>query len=167
MIELNVTEGTALVGGFAYQFDSQSLIESNVVYAQWDGVGGFYEREPFVGKEDGPDIMSLVQAAANEVQSAHDAAMNPPPLTPQEALEQERATMVVSRFQARAALFNAGFLAAAESAISGASDLAQLAWQDAWEFRRNSPTVAAIAGTLGLTDTQLDDLFRQAATIEA
>lgn len=82
-------------------------------------------------------------------------------------LEAERARMVVSRFQARAALHGAGLLASAESAIAGADELAQMAWQDAQEFRRNSPTVAAIAGSLGLTEAQLDDLFRQAATIEA
>lgn len=84
-----------------------------------------------------------------------------------EALLAERQSMVVSRFQARAALHIAGLLAQAEQAIAGAGTLAQLAWQDAQEFRRNSPTVAAIAETLALTDEQLDDLFRQAATIEA
>lgn len=82
-------------------------------------------------------------------------------------LEAERASMNVSRFQARAALHNAGLLASAESTISGADDLAQLAWADAQEFRRNSPTVVAIAGALSLTDEQLDDLFRAAKTIEA
>ncbi|MGP4843301.1 hypothetical protein ACTXGQ_04145 [Marinobacter sp. 1Y8] len=84
-----------------------------------------------------------------------------------EALTQERAGMVVSRFQARAALLQAELLAPAETAIEQAGELAQLVWADAQEFRRNSPTVAAIASELGLTDEQIDDLFRQAATIEA
>jgi len=47
------------------------------------------------------------------------------------------------------------------------------AWQMATEFRRLSPTVLELAGTLefegvsGLTDEQVDDLFRNALTIEA
>lgn len=83
------------------------------------------------------------------------------------ALTAERAAMVVSRFQARAALLQADLLDAAANAIAQGDALTQLVWTDAQEFRRNSPTVAAIASTLGLTDAQLDDLFRQAKTIEA
>lgn len=100
---------------------------------------------------------AITFSSAEEVEAEQAAA----------ALEAERAGMVVSRFQARAALHGAGLLASAESAISQGSDLAQMAWADAQEFRRNSPTVAAIAGALSLTDEQLDDLFKQAATIEA
>lgn len=74
---------------------------------------------------------------------------------------------VVSRFQARAALLQAGLLEQAETAVAAGDALGQLAWVDAQEFRRQSPTVAAIADALGLTNDQLDDLFRAAALIEA
>lgn len=74
---------------------------------------------------------------------------------------------VVSRFQARAALHQAGLLTAAEAAVAAADTLTQIAWADAQEFRRNSPTIAALAASIGLTETQIDDLFRQAATITA
>ncbi len=84
-----------------------------------------------------------------------------------EALEAERAAMVVSRFQARAALMGSGLLATADAAIQGADEMAKLAWADAQEFRRNSPLVAAIAAQLGMDEIQLDYLFRQAANIEA
>ena len=84
-----------------------------------------------------------------------------------EVLEAERAKMVVSRFQAKAALSVAGLLAGAEAAVAGADAMTQLAWAEAIEFRRNSPTIAALAGALSLTDTDLDDLFRAAALIEA
>lgn len=83
------------------------------------------------------------------------------------ALTAERASMVVSRFQARAALLENDLLASAESAIANSDAMTQLVWADAQEFRRNSPTVAAIASILSLSDEQLDDLFRQAKTIEA
>lgn len=95
----------------------------------------------------------------------------PPPAEPsaEELLQQEREGMVVSRFQARAALYQAGLLEQVEAVMADpATDmLAVLAWQDAQEFRRLSSTINALQPALGLTDTQLDDLFRQAATIEA
>lgn len=74
---------------------------------------------------------------------------------------------VVSRFQAKAALLNAGLLPAVVAAMAQASPVAQLAWADAVEFRRDSPTVAGMAATLNLTGAQLDALFIAAAQIEA
>ena len=79
----------------------------------------------------------------------------------------ERAAMTVSRFQALAALLNAGLLSQVNVAIADAGPLAQLAWAEATEFRRNSPTIAGLVAGLGLTDTQVDDLFRAAALITA
>lgn len=74
---------------------------------------------------------------------------------------------VVSRFQARAALHNAGLLAGVEAAVAAADPFTQIAWADATEFRRDSPTIAALAVALGMTGAQLDDLFRAAALIVA
>ena len=75
----------------------------------------------------------------------------------------------VSRFQARAALLQAGLLDGIEAHMADpATDpFVRIAWQDAQEFRRNSPTVLSLQPLLGLTAGQLDDLFRFAATIEA
>jgi hypothetical protein len=74
--------------------------------------------------------------------------------------------MVCSRFQARAALHNAGLLAQVNAFIADADPLVQIAWADAVEFRRNSPTIKAMAEGLELTDAQVDDLFRAAMQIE-
>ena len=75
----------------------------------------------------------------------------------------------VSRFQARAALLQAGLLDDIEAYMADpATDpFVRLAWQDAQVFKRNSPTVLSLQPLLGLTDGQLDDLFRFAATIVA
>jgi hypothetical protein len=89
------------------------------------------------------------------------------PPDPAEAIATERAAMVVSRFQARAALLNAGLLDSVETALANADPFAKLAWADATEFRRNSPTIATLQSTIGLTDEQIDNLFRTAAQIEA
>lgn len=74
---------------------------------------------------------------------------------------------IVSRFQARAALYGAGLLPSVETAIAAADPLVQMAWVDAQEFRRDSPTILAMAGALGLTDTQVDELFTAASQIQA
>lgn len=85
---------------------------------------------------------------------------------------------VVTRFQARAALAQTeveiqGQVINLFSAITGFMntlpeiDLRRRAWEDALSFERHSPTVASIALLFSLTDAQVDDLFRLAATIEA
>ena len=75
----------------------------------------------------------------------------------------------VSRFQARAALLQTGYLDDIEAYMADpATDpFVRIAWQDAQVFKRQSPTVLSLQPLLGLTDEQLDDLFRFAATIEA
>lgn len=75
----------------------------------------------------------------------------------------------VSRFQARAALLMAGHLEAVEAMMQSPDTpaIAKLAWQDAQEFRRTSPTVLAMGAALGLNDAALDALFIKARGIEA
>lgn len=101
-----------------------------------------------------------INIATGEITEHPDAPVTPqPPQIPQ----------VVSRFQARAALHLAGLLDDVEAmmALPETPALAKLAWADAQEFKRNSPSLLSIAGALGLTEQQLDDLFTTAAGIEA
>lgn len=73
----------------------------------------------------------------------------------------------VSKFQAQAALYAAGLLDDVEAAVSAADRFVQLAWQGATVFERTSPTIAALGAAIGLSDADLDDLFREAAKIRA
>lgn len=75
----------------------------------------------------------------------------------------------VSRFQARAALAQAGLFSTVDTHMSGlpADNIQRLAWQDATEFLRGSATVAAMAEMLELTESQVDQLFITAKGIEA
>lgn len=67
---------------------------------------------------------------------------------------------VVSRLQARLALLGAGLLQMVEDHISASGDpVLQMAWAEATEWRRDSPTIAAIAAALSLSEDQVDDLF--------
>lgn len=90
------------------------------------------------------------------------------PSAPVFSLEQERAQMVVSRFQAKAALYQAGLLSVIETLLAGESNfIHRLAWDESTEFHRDSPTLTFLGGAAGLSDEQIDDLFRLAMTIRA
>lgn len=79
-----------------------------------------------------------------------------------------RAAMAVSRYQARAALRGAGHLDQVDAMIAASADVMMIdAWSSAVEIRRVSPMIMQMAAALGLTDEQVDDLFRAAAIIEA
>lgn len=83
------------------------------------------------------------------------------------ALRKNREAMMVSRFQAKAALHQAGLLEQAESFVSNSDDmLVKLAWQEA-QFHRTSQMVANIGHAMGMTDAQIDDLFKTAGQIQA
>ena len=74
---------------------------------------------------------------------------------------------VISPYQAHMALLDAGLLADAELAVAAFGPAAIIAWDKATEWRRDSPTIAAIAEALDLTLGQVDDLFRAASLITA
>lgn len=73
----------------------------------------------------------------------------------------------VTPAQAKAAIYDAGLLPAAEAAVAAAPKRAQIFWADATEFTRDSPTLNALATTLGLSSAQVDALFVAAKAIEA
>lgn len=75
----------------------------------------------------------------------------------------------VSMYQCRAALLLTDMLETVESYLSSdeADALDKLAWATARTVRRMSPTMLGVAALLELTEEELDDLFRFAATIEA
>jgi HD-GYP domain-containing protein (c-di-GMP phosphodiesterase class II) len=61
--------------------------------------------------------------------------------------------------QARLALLAAGLLDAVELAIAGAGPAAKIEWDYATEVQRSAGLVPAMATALGMSDTQIDDLF--------
>lgn len=92
-------------------------------------------------------------------------------LTQQEVadrLQTKRNGMVVSPFQAKAAMLAAGIYSTVESLVLNSEDeTLKLAWEYAIEWRRTSPSVIALAQAANLTDVDLDNLFEAAALIEA
>ena len=81
------------------------------------------------------------------------------------ALRKRRELMKVTRYQAKAALLNAGLLSGIESAIAESDDpIIQLAWAEA-SFERTSQLAGKMLELTGMTDPQLDDLFDTAAGV--
>lgn len=81
------------------------------------------------------------------------------------ALRKAREQMKVTRYQAKAALMQAGLLETVEQAIADTDDpLIALAWEEA-AFDRMSPLIAEMKTVIGLTDEQVDDLFRAASLV--
>ena len=71
----------------------------------------------------------------------------------------------VSPRQIRQALNRAGLRAAVEYAVSVSDQDTKDWWEYATVFERNNPQVAGMATALGVSDSQLDDLWRLADSL--
>jgi hypothetical protein len=94
----------------------------------------------------------VVDASSDEIaQRLHDA----------------RQSMIVSPFQAKAALHNAGKLENIISYVNNQSTdpVVRLAYENATEWKRLSSMISDISSKLGLTDAEVDSLFLAAAQI--
>ena len=72
----------------------------------------------------------------------------------------------VTPLQAKLALHGAGLLESIEAYVKTADKSIQIAWEYASSFNRTSPLLLSLAGGLGLTEAQLDDLFEAARQIK-
>lgn len=74
----------------------------------------------------------------------------------------------VDPIQAREAIRRAGLLPQVEALIADPETpaLVKSAWEYALVFKRQSPTILAVAQALGWTDEQLDALFIEASGVE-
>jgi hypothetical protein len=86
----------------------------------------------------------------------------------EQRLQAKRQSMVVTPFQAKAALLDAGLLGDIETLIADpATDRkVVLAWNNVQNFERLSPMITGIATALGWSNEQLDALFEAASQIK-
>lgn len=92
--------------------------------------------------------------------------------TADEALELDelgawRESCVVTAFQAKAALMASGRLEDVEAIVAESDEVTRLAWSQAREWPRTSPTIAALSQQMGMDDAAIDALFRAAEEIQA
>lgn len=67
---------------------------------------------------------------------------------------------VITCVQGRLALLQAGLLDAVESSIKSATREVQIFWEFATEWHRSNAVLISLGTTLGLSEPQVDDLFR-------
>lgn len=74
----------------------------------------------------------------------------------------------VTAYQAKAALHLAGHYASVQAIMADpdTDPLAVIAWENASNFGRVSPFIASIGPVLGLSESDIDQLFQDAAAIE-
>ena len=71
----------------------------------------------------------------------------------------------VTMRQARLELLKRGLLDDVEAVIAAAGREAKIEWEYAAVVERSNPAVAIVQAQQGLTDAQIDDLFREAAKL--
>ena len=93
----------------------------------------------------------------------------PPDPQPEIDLQNWRNSTACTPFQGRMALVNASLMTQVEAIIADAAtpQETKIAWEYALEWRRMSPMIVTLGATLNLTDSQIDDLFKDAQTIVA
>lgn len=76
---------------------------------------------------------------------------------------------VIDMRQARLALLQSGLLARVDAAVASMpgieGDTARIEWEFASLVERSNPLVQSLSSSLGLTETQLDDLFELAGSL--
>lgn len=72
---------------------------------------------------------------------------------------------VVTKRQGMLALLAAGLLEQVEQIIAQSPRAVQITWDAAQDFDRNNPLIEAIAYQIGLTESDIDNLFIEAAKL--
>lgn len=72
---------------------------------------------------------------------------------------------VLTARQAKLVLHNAGLLDDVDASVAASDKATQIEWEYAAEIRRDWPTLAVMAGALGMTDAQLDGMFTAGALL--
>ena len=88
--------------------------------------------------------------------------------TPEEQaarLQQYRANLSCTPLQGKIELNNQNLLDAAEAAVAAGDTNTKLAWANAIIWYRTSPMIETLGAALGLSPTDLDNLFEQAKQI--
>lgn len=117
----------------------------------------------------------MLMAPYGQIQRIVDTAKLPDPMLPivtvpvAPTVPTTSAPSEVTRFQALAALMQAGLLVDVEAYMSAdtTDSFTKLAWKEAATFSRGSLLVSGVGTLLGLTDVQVDDLFIFANSISA
>lgn len=154
---INTQADLEALAGTVEHAEFMQLLEGSLWLIQRDDIN-----RRFVALEDNSVIarFGLTRADFPNAQPPELPTWTPPP---------SEVPQVVSPLQANIALIQSGQMADLAAYLNDpATDpLLRVAWDKASEFRRESPTVLAVADALGWGSSDLDTLFIEAAKIQA
>jgi len=142
--KIEITKTIHATGAESYSYPVDMSTVSNVQYAA--------DRSYAIGDSDNP---ALPEATEAEIQAV--------------LLANAPVPRKVTMRQARLALLQQGLLSQIDTVIDSLPEpdksAARVEWDHSSAVDRAKPFVVMLAPALGLSDTQLDDLFRYAATL--
>lgn len=155
-ISIVIPDNVVVIDGVARQVDC-SGVEPDLHAVQWYGKHGEVE---YAGAKRRNVIITDLEPYASLI-TQWEQWTPPPPGIP-------TAPTVVSRFQAKAALHQAGLLEQIQALMADPATpfLTRLAWEEAQEFSLDSPALQAAAAALGIDAESLSMFFVSAATIK-
>ena len=155
-------DGFVSVDGEGFLGLDLTFIDPDIRALQWYDDKGELEWS-VDGRSFNTDVVSLVdfQPALDAWQVAkiaYEASLIPDPNAVPEK---------VTPYQARIALLQAGYLASVEAMMADPNTptAAKIAWEYATIWERQSAFIATLGPALGLTEGQIDDLFRAASLV--
>lgn len=158
-----VPDKAVTIDGIAVADIPMESLDPTIHAVHWNGVSGEVERrDATTGMMLSNTVLADVSAFITVI-ALTQAKIAAPVNTPAPPLQ------TVSKFQAKVALLSAGLLDTVETYMAAASTprITKLAWAEAQEFKRGSPTVLAMAALLGLSSAQIDQLFVDASRTSA
>lgn len=140
------------------RFNAQGTIDCEIDHPEYGWI-------PFTATPD--DVEECGRGLYHDILGSGGAAPHVGPTIEEIDLGLWREMATVSAFQIKALFLQAGYWDDVRAYLADADPVTQLAWDTAQEFQRLSLTILEIAEVLEISDEQLDDLFRFAATIKA
>jgi len=142
------------VNGRDYESDPVPLADATdpafVQFAEQFAASIVVERDELKAKGDHYDTL---KADFDRVSAELESIKNPPV-----------AESITPR-QAKLALYGAGLLDAVEIAVASADKVVQIHYHEATIWYRTDPVLNGLAAQLGMTDSQLDELFLSASKL--
>lgn len=124
---------------------------------------GIYWVHPTEQPEHDPETQAVIEGQPEQVEGQWHQTWEVVPREP------EPVPQAVAMRQARLALLQVGKLAAVDAAIDSLPEpdrtAAQIEWEYSQEVHRDKSFVQMLAPALGLSESDLDNLFRVAATL--
>lgn len=147
---IRYTNADALEATWVEEIDGQEVVVKCQAYAN--------SQMDLLAADLGADAPQY-QALMDEIAATYVPQPPPAPVVP----------FAVTMRQARLALLGAGLLDDVEASInalpSPQKEAARIEWEYSQEVQRHNGFVSVLAPSLGLTESQLDQMFIQAATL--